>query len=252
VGNEGAPAKLGNADVVNMWNDELLATCSVLLAPDPNKPPDYNQYLAMPCRANASFGLFSRAWSQMTLSNITWGPGNQNGIWDDNCSDAIGCGAGHLPMASYVAQNTLYIGFNDTNNPGYDAAPVFIYAADQGTTFPAWTWIDNAGFNVRNPPSGGSGNSWTLGACPTILCVPDISTFANEVNALNWNVNITSSSPAFHAGVVNAFTPATDINGVSRASVTSIGALEPTGTPPPTGVGGTGVIKASGIFKITQ
>ncbi len=225
--NEGAPAKLGNADTVNMWNDVLLANCSVLLAPDPNKPPDYNQYLAMPCRANGFFGLYSRAWSKMTLSNLTWGPGNQNGIWDDNCSDAIGCNPG-LPMASYIAQNSLHVGFNDTNNPGWDGSVPFVYFADNGVT-PAWSWKNNAAFNTRNPPAGGSGNSWTLGTCPIILCVPDISTFANEANALSWNVNITSSSAAYHAGVVNAFTPATDINGVSRSSLTSIGALEPLG-----------------------
>lgn len=247
-GNEGAPAKIGNSDVVNMWNDILLANCSVLLAFDPNKPPDYNQYLAMPCRANGFFGLYSRQWSQMTLSNITWGPGNQNVVWDDNCSDLNpNCGS-PLPMARYTEQNFLVLGFNDSNNPSYDGHAPAIYFADNGTP-PAWPWLNNAAFNTTAPPAGGSGNQWTLGACPVITCVPDISTFANEVNALTWNVNITAASPVYHAGIVNAFTPATDINGVSRASFTSIGALEPVGSPPPTGVTLFG-IKISGNVKI--
>lgn len=229
TGNEGQAAKMGNADVINIWNDILIANCSSLLAFDPNKPPDFNQYIATQCRANDTFPIFSRAWTQAIISNVTFGPGNQNLIWDDFCQDGNpGCGSAHLPMASYVSQNNLFIGFNDLNNPVYDGSPPSIYFSDIGIT-PNWSWLNNMAFNTRNPPGGGSGNNYSLVSCPIIGCPPDISTFPNETQARVYNYNITTGSAAYHAGVSNAFTPATDLNGTLRSGSPSIGALEPVG-----------------------
>ena len=88
-GNEGAPAKFGNADYGRMTNDLLIANAGALLAFDANKPPDYNQYLAMPYRADDGLPVAERVWSNYVISNNTLDVG-QNTIVDDFCYDSIG------------------------------------------------------------------------------------------------------------------------------------------------------------------
>jgi hypothetical protein len=228
-GNEGAPVKVGVADSVVVKNAILGATCAANLAPNPDFPPDYNQWLGMPCRANDALIVQERPWGYYVFTNDTFET-TQNIVIDDISS---GDSSHPLPMASFVMQNLLILGFLDSNNPTQSAAPA-IYLAEypgQGGPNAAWSWNNNMAFGTRNPPSGGANNHWNTIDPLVAQAVPTITTLAGEVNALTWNLNLTSSSPAIGAGVHNAYTPTLDYTGATRPNPPSVGAFEFSGTP---------------------
>jgi len=220
-GNEGAQAKFGNTDVGNFTDNLLMGSCAVLLAPNPDMPPDYNQYLATPCRAADTLPFGDRAWSKMTVSNNTI-DGAQDTIIDDSCQDAIGCNA--LPSFSqFVMQNNIFMGFTDTNNPTYNSSLPAVYFGSGSYVHAPWGWVNNMGYNSRNGPSG-TNNQWTTNPL-TILKVPNIASFAAESNALTFNFNLNSDSPAIGAGVHNSFVPTTDHVNYPMSNPPVIGAL---------------------------
>jgi hypothetical protein len=226
AGNEGAPAKFGNADIGSFANNILIANCNSLLAFDPNKPPDFNQYLSMPCRAGDALPIGTRMWSQYTVSNNTW-ESTFSTFVDDACDDGAGCTA--LPSISrFNFQNNIFLGFLDSNTPSYSGSLPAIYCGGScnGTnnTNANWQWLNNMGFNIRNSPTG-TGNQWSTDPL-VVTKIPDIASFAAEVNALTFDMHLTSSSPAIGAGVQNAYVPTTDFAGNTRPNPPSIGAYE--------------------------
>lgn len=218
AGNEGATAKFGNADTGTVDNNILVANCASLLAFDPDKPADYNQYLATPCRAADAFPVGSRAWSRIAVSNNSLQTAQVVAI-DSACNDVMGCST-LTSINSYVMQNNVFAGFIDTNNPSGGSTPGLYFE----TRATPWVWNNNLSYNVTGTPSG-SGNLWATNPLVTTL-IPNISTFSGESNALSWNFQPTSSSPVLGAGVHNSNTPTTDYAGTTRPNPPSIGALE--------------------------
>lgn len=244
--NQGAPAKFGNADKGTFFNNVNVANGGSLLAFDPNRSPDFNQYISTPYRGGDAFPVNSRMWSTMIVTNNTW-IGGFNTMQDDGCSDAAGCTS--LPaFENFVTQNNLWIGFQDINNPVFNSSPPGMYCGADcngtGNTNPAWQWVNNIGFNVRNGPVG-TNNQWSTNPL-VVQLIPDIATFADEVNALNFDMHLTSGSPAIGAGVENAFVPTLDNAGNTRPNPPSIGAFElPGGVPSPLVFSGNFVLRGT-------
>jgi hypothetical protein len=235
--NEGAPAKFGGFDTGYIYNNVLIANGGALLAFDPNKPPDFNQYIGMPYRAEDALELGVNIWTKIYISNNTWETGFPTFL-SDSCNSSAGCNS-PVAGAYFIFQNNVVIGFNDTNSPYWQGEiPGFYcgFTCGNGSLFTnaAWTWDNNIAYNMRNTPSTGAGNQWSTNPLVTTL-IPNISTFAGESAALIWNMKLTSSSPAIGAGIENAYTPSTDYTGVTRPNPPSMGALEYLGS---TGTGG--------------
>jgi hypothetical protein len=227
----------------------LIANGNSLLAFNANKPPDFNQYLSMPSRSGDALPITERMWSSMVVSNNTFDT-SFNTTVDDICSDRAGC----TVLSSFskgVMQNNIFIGFLDSNGPGFNSSLPAVYCDgicnktyNQNV---AWQWVNNMGFNTRNYPTG-SGNLWDTN--PLVVAnIPDISTLAGETAALVWNMNLTSSSPAIGAGIENSSVPATDYNNANRPNPPSIGALEFASNPSTSSYfGGSVVFGGSGTF----
>lgn len=243
--NQGAPAKFGNADYGLFYNNVNVANGGSLLAFDANKPPDFNQNLTTPYRGGDAFPVNSRMWSTMIVTNNTW-IGGFNTMQDDGCADPAGCNS--LPaFETFVTQNNLWIGFMDTNNPVFNSSVPGMYCGTgcNGTNNPdpVWQWVNNMGYNVRNQPAG-TGNLWTTNPL-VVQLIPNIASLASEVDALNFNMHLTSSSPAIAAGIENSYVPTLDNDGNVRPNPPSIGAYEFAGVPP------TFVIKTNGVFRLS-
>jgi len=240
-GNQGAPWKAGFADVAQIYNNVGVANCAVNVAsPDPNRPPEYDQYISFTCRASDAMPVTNVAWSTMTIVNNTLSTA-QNTLMDDGCGSPIGCN-GVLPFANFIFQNNLILGFTDTNNITWNLNLPAIYFSEysgnggQGGPSPNWVFSNNIAFNMRNPPTGGTGNQWTTNPL-VVQAVPNITTLAGETNALYVanQYELTGSSPAIGAGIHNSYTPTLDFNGVTRPNPPSIGAYEiPSGIAAPT------------------
>lgn len=233
TGNEGAPAKFGNADIGIFSDNVMVGNCNVLLAFNPDKPPDFNQYLSYPCRAGDAYPVGTRMWSRITISNNTW-ESNFPTIIDDACNDAAGCQA--LPTVSKAAfQNNLFLGFMDSNTPSFNGSLPGIYCGSACNGSPAvnmnWQWLNNFSFNTRNPPAGGTGNHWTTDPL-VVTMIPDISTFAGESVALDFNMNLTAPSPAIGAGTQNSDVPSVDNVGYPMSNPPVVGALMFQAGPP--------------------
>jgi hypothetical protein len=222
AGNEGAPAKFGNADYARMTNNVLIANAGALLAFDPNKPADYNQYITTPYRAADGLVLGERAWSNIILQNNVWDSG-QPTIIDDFCQDT-GFGCNNLTGISLsLIQNNIFLGYSDTNNPSYNGALPAVYYSEGSN--PTWTYNNNYAYNTRNPPSGGgSGNQWTTNPL-VVQMINNITTFAGESQAVypNWNMMPTASSPTIRGGISNAYTPTTDFYYYTQTSPATVG-----------------------------
>jgi hypothetical protein len=221
-GNMGAAAKFGNADNGLFAANIMIANCAVNMAFDPNKPPDFNQVLGMPCRANDAFPVGTRMWSNYVVTNNTFDSGHTI-IMDSICTDPAGCD--QLPtVSSFIFQNNVLLGYKDQNNPffagGSGGYPDGYYA--QGTT--PWVFTNNMGYNIIGSPSG-TGNQWAKNPLVTTM-IPDITTLSGESVALNFNMVLQAGSPAIGAGVHNANVPATDNVAYPFANPPSMGALE--------------------------
>jgi hypothetical protein len=171
----------------------------------------------------------------MMISNLTLETGFGTLI-DSFCHDAGGCTS--LPsISTFNFQNMIFLGFTDSNTPGGpDGNYPGVYCNEScngsGFTDPNWNWLNNLGYNIHNPPTGGSGNNWALSTAPVVAAIPNITTFLGEANVLTWNMNLTSGSPAIGAGVSNSFVPATDFNGTTMTVPPVIGALIYAGSTP--------------------
>jgi hypothetical protein len=228
-GNEGAPAKFGNADVGVFDSNILIGNGGSLIAFNADKPPDFNQYLGMPYRAADSFPIGSRIWSRIVISNNTFDGGFPT-LVDDICTDSVPCTTLQATsVPKFLMQNNVFVGFSDSNAPGY-SGPSYpgLYAGSTQHSGPAnWTWTNNMAFNLRNFPGAGtlSGNQFTTNPL-LVTIIPDITTFAGESVALTFNMGLTATSPAIHAGVSNADVPATDNVNHAFSNPPSMGALE--------------------------
>jgi hypothetical protein len=228
-GNEGAPAKFGNADVGVFDSNILIGNGGSLIAFNADKPPDFNQYLGMPYRAADSFPIGSRIWSRIVISNNTFDGGFPT-LVDDICTDSVPCTTLQATsVPKFLMQNNVFVGFSDSNAPGY-SGPSYpgLYAGSTQHSGPAnWTWTNNMAFNLRNFPGAGtlSGNQFTTNPL-LVTIIPDITTFAGESVALTFNMGLTATSPAIHAGVSNADVPATDNVNNAFSNPPSMGALE--------------------------
>lgn len=219
-GNEGAGVKVGNADILTYANVVAIGNCGAQLAFDANNPPDFNQYIALPCRANGAIGTGTRAWTIANLTNISSMTGFDVFI-SNNCSDGIGCQA--LPsVAEFTIQNSNFVGFVDP--AGNNALPAIYF--NGSNVSPAWTYLNNNGYRTSSVPWSGSGN---------VTVNPQIVTIINDVSpagpigeaaTLNWNMNLLTGSPMIGAGIENAATPTLDFNGNTRPNPPSIGAYE--------------------------
>jgi hypothetical protein len=173
-------------------------------------------------------------------------------VIDDLCVDLVGCDA--LPtVGTFVMQNSIFLGFLDTNNPTWNGSiPGFYCGASCNDTFvpnAAWTWDNNISFNNRNTPSTGTGNQWATNPA-VVQLIPDISTFSGESAALAFNMNLTSGSPAIGAGLENAYVPTYDNVGHPYANPPSIGAYEfQTGPSTSAYFSGSVVISGSGVMR---
>lgn len=223
-GNEGAPAKFGNADVGIFQNNLMIASGGQSMSFNPDLPPDYNQYIGLPYRAGDGFPLASRAWSRMNITNNTFDVGFST-IIDDDCYDVIGCIVmTQSGIASFVMQNNIFAGYLDATNPSSSGSVPGMYF--QGSAIPApWVWTNNIGWNVRNTPSTGTGNNWSLN--PKLLfLIPDITNLTQQANTQLWNANLQQTSPAIAFGITNSLTPLLDNAGLTRPNPASAGALE--------------------------
>jgi hypothetical protein len=225
-GNEGAPAKFGNTDIGTFYNNIGIGSGGSLLAFNPDKAPDFNQYIATPYRGGDTFPINERMWSRMTITNNTF-MGGFNTIMDDGCTDADNCTS--LPaFEKFEIQNNVWIGFQDVNNPTYNSSLPSMYCGMSCNNTPNgngnWVWTNNIGFNVRNGPVG-TGNNWSLDP-GVVQVIPDILTFANEYKSLSYNIALTSVSSARGFSVVNADVPTYDNTGYLRPSPAADGALE--------------------------
>lgn len=233
-GNEGQPAKGGLADYAVFSNNFIVANAGANMSADPNVPPEYNQYLTTFYRAGDGFLTANEAWATMIIANNTF-MNSQNVGWDDFYDSELR----PLPFTNFINQNNLIVGYTDNNNPVWNASlPTIYYSASSAFTPVAWSNNNNLAWNSRNPPSGGTGNNWTLGSCPNIACVPittnpNILNLAGEIAAVlpNWNLNILPGSAPTGAGINNIYTPATDYNGVTTTVPSVVGAVNPAGTP---------------------
>lgn len=236
-GVEGQALKLGDADSAVVKNNIIVSTAGANLTSDGNLPPDYNQYLTTFFRAGDAFLTHNEAFDSMIFTNNTVLNVGQNVTWDDQCDSVIGCQS--LPFAVFVFQNNDVIAASDTNNPVFNSSQPTIYFQGQNApifTTPAWNPNNNLAFQGRNPPGGiGTGNNWALGACPTIACVANITTFAGESASLqgNWNMNVLPATAPIGAGINNSFTPAVDFNGTVTTVPSVVGAVNPLSTPTP-------------------
>jgi hypothetical protein len=226
AGNEGAAAKFGNTDVGIFYNNILIGTGGTALTPDTNKPPDYNQYPALPYRYGDTFPVTERMWSKMTITNNTV-MGGFNTTIDDICSDANGCDS--LPsFENGIIQNNIFIGFQDVNNPVYNSSQPSVYCSAGCNNTPnnniPWQWVNNIGFNIRNGPAG-TGNNWALDP-GVVKVIPDIFTFADESKSLSFDMNLTSTAAASGFSVINANVPTYDNAHHLRPSPAAAGALE--------------------------
>lgn len=241
-GNEGAGVKVGNADYLTYTNDVVIANCESLIAFNPNKAPDFNQYLGMPCRAGSAYGVTTRPWSQSVMSNISAMTPFDNYI-GYTCVDPIGCQA--LPsVITSIAQNLEFVGYLDTNVASYNGQyPAIEFA--QGSTPAVWTWLNNSDYQSRNEPWSDPSNKTNVN--PLIVHqIPNISSFAGETAALTFNMNLTGSSPLIGAGLHNTYTPTNDYNGQVRSNPPAIGAYEFQGaTPQFTGFSGNVTLKGN-------
>jgi hypothetical protein len=221
INTSGAGFKFGNADDIKFQNNIAITPCMWFLANNANLPPEYNQYLALGCRAGAMIGMNIRAWSKAVISNFT-GMTNFGAAFNVVCSDQIGCG-GLSDVRLSVWQNTLINGFLDTNDPAYNGnlpSPFFNGGSYAGAP---WTFSHNQGYNVRTGPTG-PGNNWSA-TNSLVATIPNISSFAGEVNSQTYNYHLAAASAAIAAGVTNSYTPATDQAGVMRTIPSDEGAL---------------------------
>lgn len=231
-GVEGQAIKLGDSDTAMVKNNFIVANSGVNMSPDPNFPPEYNQYLTTFFRAGDGMLTHNEAFDSMVMSNNTI-LNAQNVTWDDQFDSVLR----PLPFTQYVFQNNLVISYSDSNNPTWNSSlPTIYFPGASLYTTVTWTYTNNMAFNGRNPPSGGTGNNWTLSSCPNIACVGNISTFAGETAAqqANWNMNLIAGIPV-GGGANNSFTPATDFNGTTTTVPSVVGAVNLVGVVTPSG-----------------
>lgn len=230
IHNEGAGFKYGNAAVIIFNNNINIGTAGYDMSTDPNRPPDYNQYFSLPYRGGNAQPFSVHAWTKATVSN--------NDVYsafpvmfDDSIVDPDGCFSPICTtIGQFVFQNTLWMGYIDTNNPTNNGSLPTIYFAEGNNE--TWTWNNNMGYTVRNPPSGGSGNNYTA-TLPVVGGIASpISTLAQENRVLGVNVNLFLGSPAIGFGIQNSFTPTLDQAGTHRPNPPSTGALEFVTTTP--------------------
>lgn len=245
-GNEGAGVKVGNADVLLYSNVVAIGNCGVQLAFNRDNPPDASQYLALPCRAGAIIGTGTRAWTIANLTNISTMTGFTDFI-SNNCSDTMdGTGCTALPtVAEFTIQNNNFYGYIDpaagSNIPG-------IYFNGLNTS-PAWTYLNNNGFHTNGVPWSGGGNVEVDPLIVTPIANVTPPGPVGEAGTLNWNMNLTSSSPMIGAGIKNTVTPTLDFSGKTRPNPPSIGAYEFQGIATPTGFSGNVTIKGNVVIR---
>lgn len=222
INTSGAGFKFGNATNITFKNNLAVIPCAWSMAFNPNLPPEWNQYLAQPCRAGAATGIEARMWTKMVVSNNTWLT-NFGVAINIKCDDTNGCNL--LPTVGSCAwQNGLFNGFLDTNDPAYSGSlPNPYYQGNSNTLLPC-AFLNNMGYNVGGGPGGGS-NNWTATNSFTTT-IPNISSFSTESNTLTWNANLATSTPAIGFGVHNTYTPTTDINGLTRPNPPSAGSFD--------------------------
>ena len=223
--NEGAPYKYGNSDLIIFKNNIAIGTGGYMFTTDPNRPPDFNQYFSLPYRAGDGQPFVVHSWTNAVNSNNT----NYSGfatIIDDTIADADGC---FPPICTgvgvFVFQNQIFGGFEDEIYPGFGGSMPAIYFKEGNNE--TWTWLNNMGYLVRNPPTGGSGNNYTEATAPFLTPIPPVisNALANANAQLGVNVNQFSGSPANGFGIHNSFTPSTDNVNYTMSNPPVTGAL---------------------------
>lgn len=230
-GNMGAPIKFGNLDAGLIQNGNFIANAGKMAAPDPNKPPDFNQYLSLFWRAGDTIPTQVRMWSHVAIVNNSFT--SSFGVLDDDVCDDADCTVLAPPLNYYHWDNNITYGASDSNI-GVVAFPSFYCGFScngVGGVNANWTYLNNIGFQMKSGSTpGGSSNNWGLD--PTLVNpLPNISSFVGESAALGINQNLLSGSPAIAFGVQNEFVPTTDFNGSAQTSPPVTGAFVFGGTP---------------------
>jgi Putative Ig domain len=238
--NNGGTFKIGgNFGTATITNNVSIGDCDRMAYPVTGTISTYNTNLADFCRAGDAFPFDFRQNSNYTISNntvVTYAPT----IFDISCWDAPGQGGNNNGCggATLNFRDNIVVGYDNPatyplgSQQGGPGAWYFQEAAPSGSTSGTVIGTINRSNNIYY----GIGHGFT---CPTGYanekCVtPDFinqpsgkSTTFTPTELDNFNVNLSTGSPADGTGITYTGILSVDYNGVKRPNPPSIGAVEP-------------------------
>jgi hypothetical protein len=224
IGNMGQQGKWGmepNSTTV-FENNLIIGNCNRMSQQLPGAAQNFDistglagSYLSNYCRAaGTAFDYFSDANSTILFANntlVTYSPT----VFD------FGCGTGGCETSPYVIENNIFLGYTTSSSyyPNTGEAPGLFYIDGPTVTV---TSSHNIEYGIRNGDPCDAGS--ILCSDPLLANEPAQGTLPPETILDNFDFNLSSSSPAIHAGMAYSGQPTTDYYGAAQTSPPTIGA----------------------------
>ncbi|GAC1358254.1 MAG: hypothetical protein NVSMB3_05270 [Acidobacteriaceae bacterium] len=192
-GNNGQPFKWGPNMITAVFEDNLvLGNCLAMSQPMAGTPSTYNTNLKDFCRANDTLSFNFRNGGTALMANntiVTYAPTTL----DINCWDSTTTGC---PSALLTFKNNIVRGYDNPatyNMGGQAGGPGFFYYAAPVPTQRS----NNLIYGVRGTCPNTS--PYEFCADPQLVGAP--ASYVSEAGCVNFNFNISATSPALGAGV---------------------------------------------------
>jgi hypothetical protein len=207
-------------------NNEVIGNCRRMHDSITGAPSTFNTYLSHFCRAFDTMDINFPIGGTLQFDHNTIVGASVNTLASISC----GVGGTTCSGSTNILRNNVFLGFTDTQNPGWNSSPIalFCYSACNGSSTPTddsmWTTRSNNLFYGFK--AGTFACSYVTEVCsdPQLVNEPS-QTWTAESQLDNFNFSLTSGSPARYAGIAIGGLTA-DFAGNTWSNPPSIGAIQ--------------------------